>query len=257
MTIAVANTGNTNTFDYWRNRTNELAYAMSTYTVTTGGGTAAGNAAISGTFTANDLTIANSIFVGGASANLLLDSSSLYLTNSTSNATLNGNYLSVGNNVFVGNSTANVVVNTSTIKLSNSTSNISITIPTASQVGSGDYYFSSGGQWIQIPEYIPINFSVTLSGTSTQTVDSFSKSTYFAGEYLIHALDNNANNKSVSKLIVLHDGGGATSNAFITEYAILNSNSAMGVYSAYSNATHIILQYSPVDRKSTRLNSSH
>ena len=57
--------------------------------------------------------------------------------------------------------------------------------------------------------------------------------------------------KSVSKLIVLHDGGGATSNAFITEYAILNSNSAMGVYSAYSNATHIILQYSPVSSNVT------
>ena len=64
MSITVANTGNTNTFDYWRNRTNELAYAMSTYVVTAGGSnTAAGNAAISGTFTANDLSVANSIFV--------------------------------------------------------------------------------------------------------------------------------------------------------------------------------------------------
>ena len=37
MTVTVANTANTNTFDYWRNRTNELAYAMSTYAVTAGG----------------------------------------------------------------------------------------------------------------------------------------------------------------------------------------------------------------------------
>ena len=37
MTVTVANTGNTNTFDYWRNRTNELAYAMTTYVVTAGG----------------------------------------------------------------------------------------------------------------------------------------------------------------------------------------------------------------------------
>ena len=34
MTIAVANTSNTNTFEYWLNRTNELADAMSNKVIT-------------------------------------------------------------------------------------------------------------------------------------------------------------------------------------------------------------------------------
>lgn len=60
MTVIVANTANNNTFDYWRNRTNELAYAMSTYAVTTNSNTAVGNAAISGTMTANVFQVSNS-----------------------------------------------------------------------------------------------------------------------------------------------------------------------------------------------------
>jgi hypothetical protein len=50
MTYSVANVAVTNTFDYWRGQTNYLAYAMSTYAVTTNGGSAAGNAAITGSF---------------------------------------------------------------------------------------------------------------------------------------------------------------------------------------------------------------
>jgi hypothetical protein len=35
MTITISNTANTNTFDYWRNRTNELAHSMSNFVMTT------------------------------------------------------------------------------------------------------------------------------------------------------------------------------------------------------------------------------
>lgn len=59
MTVTVANTSNTNTFDYWRTRTNELAHAMSTQTVTTSG-TVTGNVIVNGQFSANTLRISNS-----------------------------------------------------------------------------------------------------------------------------------------------------------------------------------------------------
>ena len=62
MTIIVANTANTNTFDYWRNRTNELADAMTNKTVTVDSNTATGNAAITGTFSATELSINESAF---------------------------------------------------------------------------------------------------------------------------------------------------------------------------------------------------
>ena len=70
MAITVANVANTNTFDYWRNRTNELAYAMSTNAVTTGSNTT-GNSGVIGTFFAN-------VFSGN----------NIYLSNSTSNITV-------------------------------------------------------------------------------------------------------------------------------------------------------------------------
>jgi hypothetical protein len=60
MTVSVQQVSNTNTFDFWKNRTNELANAMSTVAVTTNSNTAVGNAAISGTFTANVLSVSNS-----------------------------------------------------------------------------------------------------------------------------------------------------------------------------------------------------
>lgn len=71
MTVTVAQTSNTNTFEYWLNRTNELANAMSTVVVSTNSNTATGNAAITGTFTAN-----------------VLAGNTLYLSNTTSNLTI-------------------------------------------------------------------------------------------------------------------------------------------------------------------------
>jgi len=83
MTVTVANTANTNTFDYWRNRTNELAYAMSTYAVTAGGtNTAVGNAAISGNFNANSISIGNSsVNVAISTANSVQQSNGQYYLN--------------------------------------------------------------------------------------------------------------------------------------------------------------------------------
>lgn len=60
MTITVANTSNTNTFEYWVNRTNELADAMTNYVVTTDSNTATGNAAVSDNFYANTVKVGNS-----------------------------------------------------------------------------------------------------------------------------------------------------------------------------------------------------
>ena len=86
MTISVPNTQLTNTYDYWRNRTNDIAYIISTYAVTTQSNTAVGNAAITGTFTSNSLSsntinINSSIFVGNSTVNVVINSSSISLPN--------------------------------------------------------------------------------------------------------------------------------------------------------------------------------
>lgn len=71
MTYEVANVANTNTFDYWRIRTNELATAMSNVVVTTNSNTAVGNAAITGTFTANILA-GNTVYLSNATSNITI-----------------------------------------------------------------------------------------------------------------------------------------------------------------------------------------
>lgn len=107
MTVIVANTSNTNTFDYWRNRTNELAYAMTTYAVTAGSSNAAvGNAAITGNFNSNTITVGNtSVNTTIRTANSVQQSNGQYFLNANGNwslvaaPTYSDFYNTVGNTV--------------------------------------------------------------------------------------------------------------------------------------------------------------
>jgi hypothetical protein len=59
MTVTVANTALTNTVEYMINRVNELSDAMTTKVVSVESNTAIGNAAITGTFSANVIKVGN------------------------------------------------------------------------------------------------------------------------------------------------------------------------------------------------------
>ena len=235
MTITVANTSNTSTFEYWLNRTNELATAMSTHAVTTDSNTAAGNAAITGTFTANivltnTFNVNTSILVGNATVNSSINSSSITIGSSILNSSA----------LLIGNST----INSTSVSLSNSTSNISITIPTVSQISNGQFYLNANGSWTTAGE---LSSTITTTGTSIQNIDSFSTSTYRTAEYLISVKDNVANNYYSSKLIVMHDGG----NSYITEYGIMTSNSSVGTFSANIISSNVCLQFTPISSNTT------
>lgn len=110
MTVIVANTANTNTFDYWRNRTNEIAYALTTYAVTAGGtNTATGNAAITGKFNANNITVGNStVNTTISTANTTQQSNGQYFLNANGSWTLIGAPVYTGNNTTTG-TTAQVI----------------------------------------------------------------------------------------------------------------------------------------------------
>mgnify|MGYP006268635531 CR=1 FL=1 len=60
MVANIANTNLTNTFDYWRNRTNECADVLSSIVVTCDSNTTPGNAHITGTMWSNGVCIGNS-----------------------------------------------------------------------------------------------------------------------------------------------------------------------------------------------------
>jgi len=104
MTVIVANTSNTNTFDYWRNRTNELAYAMTTYAVTAGGSNAAvGNSSITGNFNANTFTVGNSsVNTSIRTANSTQQSNGQYFLNANGSWTLISGPIYVSNTPTVG-----------------------------------------------------------------------------------------------------------------------------------------------------------
>lgn len=99
MTVTVANTALTNTFDYWRTRTNEIAYALSNQVVTVAN-PVTGNAVVNGYVSSNNL-VATTIRGGNISTSAVLTV--------TSNLAVNGTIFTVGN------STINTVINSTSI----------------------------------------------------------------------------------------------------------------------------------------------
>ena len=102
--IPVQNTVLSSTFDFWRNRTNEMANYFTTSVVTTDANTsstpATGNAAITGKFTANTFS--------------------------------------------AGSGTTNATINTTSFSLANSTVSLKIPLPTAAQSGNSYFLSSNG-----------------------------------------------------------------------------------------------------------------
>lgn len=84
MTVTVANTGTTNTWQYLINRVNDLAFAMSSKAVTVNSAAAVGNASITGTLIAGSVQ-AQSVLVSNTTSNVTI---------SVPNTTMvsNGNY---------------------------------------------------------------------------------------------------------------------------------------------------------------------
>ncbi len=139
MTVSISNVALTNTFDFWRTITNQLADAMSTKVITTNANVATGNAIINGYFTANGIT-ANSITINGGSgvvnvasgnvtANLIVGGVGTFANITVTNtATINiasvttytGNLMTVNTGSFVSFSGNTLSVNNATISNLNS-----------------------------------------------------------------------------------------------------------------------------------------
>jgi len=233
MTITVANTANTNTFDYWRNRTNELADAMTNKTVTVDSNTATGNAAITGTFSANVL------FLGNTTVNSTSNSTSITFGNTVQNTVVNTSSITFGNTV------QNTVVNTSSIFISNSTSNLTISIPTSSQYANGKFFLNANGSFVLVQDTIRGN--VETSGTTNTEINNYLTNTFASAEYLLAVKDNNANNYQSSKILITHD----VDNAYLSEYAIIVSNNYVGSFFANSNTPHVRLYFNPTSTNTT------
>jgi hypothetical protein len=191
---------------------------MSTAVITTtaNGSTAqtAGNAAISGTFSAN-----------------------VFVTNT----------FQVNSAVTVGNSVANVTINSTSFAIANSSANLTLTAPTASQSANGQYFLNANGSYALVVSSLLSTNTVTTTGTTTQNVDSWSITTYRSAEYQLNVWDNVANNHMALKLLVTHD----TANPYVTEFATMLSNGSMGTFSAAIVTGNLNVQFTPVSSNTT------
>lgn len=231
MTIAVANTSNTNNTAYLINRVNELAHALSNKVITVDSNTTSGNAVVNGVFQANtiklDTLLANgtvlsitsnvnlthTLSVGNSTVNTVINSTSLLTGSISVNGvvTISTSGLMVGSNTFlttsglsVGNSTINVAINSTSISISGRS----------------------------LPDTGPVNTNIT---SSASIVDTFDIDTYRASEYVMSIVNNVSNGYQVSKMLVIGDG----SDASITEFGVLSTNGQLGVFSANANSTTV------------------
>ncbi len=86
MTIQIANVEMTGTFGHWLARTNQLAEAMSEFTVTVGGNPAVGDAVVHGSISANTARIDAVTGFSGDSVNI--ESTNLFIANTASVTTI-------------------------------------------------------------------------------------------------------------------------------------------------------------------------
>lgn len=254
MPTAVANTSLSNTFDFLRNRVNELAHAMST-TVLTIDDTISGNLVVNGYITTN--TLIGTYFRGGTLgvANTLTITSNVVIAtgntlsigNSTVNVTTNSSSITISGGMsansiaitaysgYFGNSSANVVVSNTGAVFSNSSATF----------GNSTVNVAVSSTGISINAIPVLATSVTLnvqtSGTSAQLIDSLLLASYRAAEYVLTVKDNAANSFQMNKSLVIHDGG----TAYLNEYAVISSNADLGTLSANANSTYTRIYFTP------------
>lgn len=217
----------TDTFESWIDKTNELANLATQETVTSNneanGAITSGNTQHTGIFSSNNFAT-NLLRGGNVQSTIVLPIESDVI-------------LRTGNTFTTGNSTVNTVVSEITFNLANSTVTYSYTLPTAIQKAANTFYLNANGSFVDRS----VGALVVTSGTSAQEIDTWLTADFYSMEYTATINDNNANNRQMSKLLILQDD-----TAYLTEYAIILSNSAMGDYSANANSTAVRLYYTPV-----------
>lgn len=242
MAIPIQNTTTTNTFDFWRNRTNEMAQAFTNSIVTTDSNpssvAATGNAAITGKFTANSFYANGVIMISNSMSNATITTTSFFVgNNSVSMNVSTGSVTFKGQPLVVGNSSVNAVINATSFSIANGSSNLSITLPSNTIVEDGGYYLNANGSWMSIGGALAISVNTLPINLSAKTVDTFDRTKIRAAEYLISIVDTSANNRQTAKILLTHDDG----YGYVTEYAQHVSNTLLGNFTSSIVGTSVVL----------------
>lgn len=88
---------------------------------------------------------------------------------------------------------------------------------------------------------------ITTNGASLQNVDSWAVSSWRSAKYQISIKDNAANNYHMASATMMFDG----TNALLSVFGIVYSNTYMGTLTATANSTFAALQFTPVSANTT------
>lgn len=202
---------------------------------------------------ANVLANTSALNIGNSSVFTFANSSKITTTAVTTtsiNATtgditlLNSNSV-VSNSVTVGN----VSISTNLLSIGNSTVNATMNTTAFTVQNTSGIFTAAIGDSVSntfFNDKFRFSNSIT-SGTTTQNVDSYAMASYRGVEYLFSCKDNANGTGMVTKLLCTHNGV----NAFMTEYGEIYSDQDLGNFNAITNASHVIIQFTPTVANAT------
>lgn len=256
MAKSIANVSiTTDTFAGWVSKTNILLHELSTEIVTVSDGTSGsnttGNGSVIGILAANTIGTFNVRGGGvGNTANIATLTVGYSNSTTTSNvvvtgyaANINSNTLTITSNTSIGSGSQNVYISVANTTLSTNTlsitttSNTNLTTPTLAV--SGDLtlnnYVSFNSKVMLLAKTTSIDFP---DAVTSNTVDTFSITEFTGAKYTINITDDsNANNKAFTEISVIY----GFSNAHMTEYGTIYSNTQFVTFNTSANASHVIL----------------
>jgi len=174
---------------------------------------------------------ANTVIVSGSGGVYPASNSAGNKLGNTSNRwIIAGNTLDLSTSLIVG---SNVTLTTSVLSIGNSTVNASVNSSSLALNG--------------VKTNQDLEFQTTTSTTASQEVDSFLKADWISAEYTITIKDPTANVGQISKLLIVH----AANTADINEYGVVTTGSTLGMFTAATNATHVVVSVTPTVTSTT------
>lgn len=244
----------TDTFAGWVGKTNvlldALTYEIVTCDDTTGGANTSGNGNVIGILSSN--VFSTPLLRGGAAGNTAnISTLTIGISNSSisSNVTLTGytanivaNTLNITSNTNIGSGTQDVIINVSDIVVNAATLDITLTsnlVVNSNLTISGDVVVNNSLTFTTKSQILAKNITLAFPDTVTQNlVDSFAIADFVGAKYTVSVTDqNNSNNKAMTELSVVY----GFSNAHMTEYGTIYSNTQFATFSINATATHVRL----------------
>ena len=251
----------TDTFGNWLALTNQMANAFQNVVTTatnTAGDITSGNAFVSGTIGGNTVVV-NYQLRGGTvetAANLSVVSNVTFSgSNSTftSNAYFNTSNVSINSNTFTVTGTGSNAITISTNSTATNTRFVSntLSIQATTTVINAANFSNSVAVTGPITLSNTLSFSETTWGSNTVTatnssaiiVDSFNRTEYRGGKYVIAISDTGNSAHQMTELLLLQDGDVAS---YLTEYATLRTTANnLAVFSSNLSGSTVRLWSTP------------